>query len=167
LGDITFKERHMWFVVWLGLSVVAGIVASSKGRSGFGFFLLAVFLSPLVGLIAAAIAKPNTPNVEASQLESGDSKRCPYCAELIKIQAIACRYCGRDIDASHPSVSAATAETPEAAEAEREQMLARYGINYDGTSYKYGGRTFDSLDEAVAYVKEEFRINPSSKGQSF
>ena len=44
-------------IIWFGLSVIAGVIASNKGRSGIGFFTLAMFLSPLIGILAAAIVK--------------------------------------------------------------------------------------------------------------
>lgn len=42
--------------MWLAVSVMVGALAAGKGRSGIGYFFLSIFLSPIVGLIAVAIA---------------------------------------------------------------------------------------------------------------
>jgi hypothetical protein len=63
------------FVIWLALSILAGIIANRKGRSGIGFFLLSLVLSPLVGIIAALVAGQNTRRVEEKQIASHENKR--------------------------------------------------------------------------------------------
>jgi hypothetical protein len=52
-------------IVWVLLSMGASLVANSKGRSGFAYFLLSLLLSPLVGFLVA-LAMP--PMVHASDV---------------------------------------------------------------------------------------------------
>jgi ribosomal protein S14 len=86
-----------WFFIgWIVLSILCGVYASSKGRSGVRFFFLALCLSPLIGFIAAAIASPNVKKQDDKKLQDGQLKKCPFCAELVKQEAKVCRFCNRE-----------------------------------------------------------------------
>ena len=46
-------------LIWLGLAVIVGVAANTRGRNGFGWFLLAVLISPLLaGLLVLALSRP-------------------------------------------------------------------------------------------------------------
>lgn len=73
----------LFIIFWLFLSILVGVFASSKGRSGIGWFFLSLIISPLIGFIIVLVAGPPT----------GSQKKCPKCAEMVKTEAIICRFC--------------------------------------------------------------------------
>ena len=85
-------------IVWLVLAILVGVYASNKGRSGIGFFFLAVLLSPLIGIIIAVLVSPNQEAIESDAIEKGSMRKCPNCAELIKKEAKICKHCHSDLE---------------------------------------------------------------------
>jgi hypothetical protein len=57
-------------VFWLLLAFVVAIAAGSRGRSGAGWFILSVILSPLIGLILVLVL----PNLRHERLMAGLAK---------------------------------------------------------------------------------------------
>lgn len=83
-----------FILIWFLLAGLVGYVASKKGRSEISYFFLSLLLSPLVGfLILIAVGDD-----EEGTLQKGELKKCPYCAELIKIEAIKCKHCSADLN---------------------------------------------------------------------
>ena len=60
------------FLFWLILSIVAGAYANSKNRSGFGWFLLSILLSPIITLIILAILSNRTTSPKSLEARLGE-----------------------------------------------------------------------------------------------
>jgi hypothetical protein len=107
------------FLIWVILSIVIGVGAGSRGRSGVGWFFLSLITSPLIAGILLALM-PSLAQVQSAasspaaplSAEADDLRKCPECAELIKREARKCKHCGSQVEPLQPAttVSAAPAQ---------------------------------------------------------
>jgi hypothetical protein len=63
---------------------------------GLGWFVGGLFLGP-IGLILVLVCRPDQEVVDQRRIASGEVRRCPGCAELIRPQASVCPSCRSDI----------------------------------------------------------------------
>ena len=77
-------------IFWFLFAALCGVMASKAGRSGFGYFILACLISPIICFLLLAIlgkVKEEGPSPDTHV-------RCPDCAELILKEARVCKHCG-------------------------------------------------------------------------
>ncbi len=82
---------------WIIFAILVGAYAGKKGRSSLGYFFLALALSPLIAFLILLILGENRARVDEQRIKAGDFRKCPFCAELVKPEAIVCKHCGRDL----------------------------------------------------------------------
>lgn len=87
------------FIIALMLGLIPASVALHKGRGFFGWWIYGSALF-IVALPHALLIKTNAAELERRAMESGDAKKCPHCAEIVKADANVCKHCGRDLPAA-------------------------------------------------------------------
>jgi hypothetical protein len=144
-----------FFFVWIILAILVGVYANNKGRSGIGFFFISAILSPLIGFIWALVIKPI--HEEERQLASGENKKCPFCAEIIKKEAIVCKYCGKELP-QNEKIAIVAPQTKEV-KAPDEELMKKYNVSFSDGKYHYDKYKYDKLKDAIIYAKQQTPIN--------
>ena len=85
------------FLIVLGIvnflcGIFSAAIAKSKGRNVSGWFVCG-FLLNLAGMLFALIIEPNYDELVRNRVR----KRCPFCLEIIQIEALKCPHCTTDL----------------------------------------------------------------------
>ncbi len=148
------------------LVVVNSNITDGNGLTA-GFM---AFTSPLIGLIIALSSRTD----EAKAVVHGESsayKKCPFCAEAIRKEAIKCKHCGSDLTKISSTVDAAK----KAVNTEDLLIKKRDGfmINDDGVKKLVESFFIQSPDSTNVYQDFEDEIStikctlPSEVHESF
>ena len=85
-------------LAWVVFSYLCGKYGEKKGLSFTKFFWISLLISPVVGFIWCALSMEDMDMVEEKKIITKQSKRCPYCKELIKVGASICKHCQKDLN---------------------------------------------------------------------
>lgn len=82
-------------IISLIFAAIPALIAPSKGRSAFGWFLIGVLISPLLAFLLVVLL-PNKKEEQAraqEKAEKAQRRPCPRCGEGIMYNATLCRFC--------------------------------------------------------------------------
>ena len=90
-----FASIEFWLTL-LMIALIPAFIARSKGRDFKVWYIYGIGLF-IVALIHAVLMNKDTKVLEEKLIVDGAMKRCEFCAELIKIGAKLCRFCGKEV----------------------------------------------------------------------
>ena len=85
-----------WLGLWITAVIVAAVIATRIDRFRPVGCLPILVLGPF-GLLLMGIRPANCVSYERPPAQRGELKTCRHCTRLVRIEAHACRYCGREL----------------------------------------------------------------------
>lgn len=80
------------------IGLIPAAIAHGKGHGFLEWWLFGAALF-IIALPASLLIRSNEEEIERRNLQTGHHRKCPYCAEIVRAEAIVCKHCGRELSA--------------------------------------------------------------------
>lgn len=121
----------------------------------------------VIGTLLFSLAGKNkqpSPIPEGNSSPSTGTRKCPFCAEFVKTEAVICRFCQKDLPpipeiAPTPDITESnsthlpSSDSTESLTSEQIQTMEEFGITYDGEKFHFHEYRYERLTDAVNYAK--------------
>lgn len=87
-----------YLLIAIVIGLVPAFIAKAKGHSFFVWWVYGALVF-IIALPMALLLKTDQDAIKEREAVEG-LKRCPYCAETIRAEAIVCRFCNRNLQQS-------------------------------------------------------------------
>ena len=110
VAGIAHKKGLMWLGYLLAILVggpltVMGASIITEGNAGGVVSAFLAFSVPVIALLIVLLSK-NQEQIAAKTGQFGAYRKCPFCAEPVRVEAVKCKHCGSALESAQAGASA-------------------------------------------------------------